>query len=456
MDEDPEGTGAAVTDLATALAQQEEGLLTCVHCGFCLPACPTYVRLGDENDSPRGRLHLMRAVVEERLDPSADAFQLHIDRCLGCRACEPVCPSGVPYGELLELARAEAGGARPRSLVTRLFLWVFASSARTAAFLAVGRILRASGVAALLAGLLPRSGWLGRFRLAFGMLAATRAPELRSRGGAGGAAVDGGLEATDPSPRGADGTKGPKVVLLRGCVQEGLFARVNRATERVLRQNGKRVVRVSEQGCCGALHAHAGELGEARRLARRNIDAFESVGADFVVVNSAGCGATMKGYGHLLAGDPAYGERAARLADRVLDISEALVGERLRKGAPIPLTVAYDPPCHLLHGQGVEGAPLEMLAAVPGLEVVRAEDAGECCGGAGIYGLTHPGLGGEIGRDKVDRICEAGVDLVATGNPGCIMQIGALLRDRGTRLPVVHPVELLDESYRRAGLGIPR
>ena len=448
---------ATRSELARALEAEEEGLLTCVHCGFCLPACPTYVRLGDENDSPRGRLHLMRAVVEGRLDPADPAFQRHIDRCLGCRACEPVCPSGVPYGDLLELARAEASEATGRDLPTRLLLAVFASDRLGSWTLLLGRMLRATGIPALLARILPTRGRLGGIRLAFGMLAATRPVPL---GRAGRPAPGPGEGHPAPAQRGAatapseaPDASSPvrtRVALLRGCVQEGLFGHVNEATERVLESNGAELVRAPGQGCCGALHAHAGDLDTARELARRNVDAFEASGADAVVVNAAGCGAAMKGYGHLLAGDPAYGERAARLAERVRDVSEALGEDGPAPGEPLRARVAYDPPCHLLHAQGVQDPPRRLLEAA-GVELVPVEEAAECCGGAGIYGLTHPELGGRIGGDKVDRLAASGVHLVATGNPGCIMQIGAGLRGSGRRLPVVHPVELLDESYRRGG-----
>lgn len=471
MGETVEEAPGQVTGLATALAEQEEGLLTCVHCGFCLPACPTYLRLGDENDSPRGRLHLMRAVVEGRLDPASDAFRTHIDRCLGCRACEPVCPSGVPYGELLELARAEGRRARAATggagggVVAATLLWTFASGRRTSLFLALGRVARALGVAALLGRLLPRRGWLGRLRLAFAMLAATRpvalesvgrgTPESIRPGGVGRGAPE---EAAGTEDGGSDGSRGERsgersaVSLLEGCVQSGLFGHVNRATREVLAANGFDEVGAPGQGCCGALHAHAGDLATARRMARRNVDAFEASGAGSVVVNSAGCGAAMKAYGHLLAGDPDYAEHAASLSERVRDVAEVLAAVGPLEGAPLRIRVAYDPPCHLVHAQGVDAESVRVLGAVPGLEVVRAEEADECCGGAGIYGLTHPELGREIGRDKVERLRATGADVVATGNPGCIIQIGGVARQAGTgRLSVVHPVELLAESYRRVG-----
>jgi glycolate oxidase iron-sulfur subunit len=446
--------------LAATLQSEQDKLLTCVHCGFCLPACPTYTRLGDENDSPRGRLHLMRGVAEGRLDPASNAFQIHIDRCLGCRACETVCPSGVQYGALLELAREEvvrASGGRWRD---RLLLALFSRPGATRVVMALARVLRATGLPALVAWMLPAWGWLAGPRLAAGMLAASapwrglrradRAPA--AGGGDGEATADGAALARarggdSGRPVGEAGVTG----LLRGCVQQGLFSHVNDATARVLSANGLQVHEVPEQVCCGALHAHAGDLEGARALARRNVDAFGTAGVNTVVVNAAGCGAVMKEYGHLLEHDRAYAERAATLAAAVRDLSEVLAERGPRPGAPVGLTVTADAPCHQLHAQGVAIAPGMVLDAIPGLRVVPLAGADECCGGAGLYGMTHPDLGGRIGADKVAAVTATGADAVVTGNPGCIMQIGAGLRMARTRTRALHPVELLDESYRRAG-----
>lgn len=431
-----------------------ERLEHCVHCGFCLPVCPTYRRLGDEADSPRGRLHFMRAVVEGRLSPASDAFQRHIDRCLGCRACEPVCPSGVEYGALLELARDTAARHRPPGWMTRALLWTFRRAGPRRAFLLAGRIARETGAAALGARWLP--GWgaegVGRARLAMAMLAGSGAwRELRR---VGSPAKETGTPTADSRADGPPVAAPPRprtVALLDGCVQAGLFGRVNRATRRVLEANGYRVVPAPGQGCCGALHAHGGALADARALARANIEAFEESGVEWIAVNAAGCGAAMKEYGGLLSGDPAYAERAERLAGKVGDVTELLVKAGPRAGAPVPLDVAYDAPCHLLHAQGIARAPLDVLAQIPELRVNEVRNADECCGGAGLYGLTHRELGGRIGADKVAAVRETHAAVVATGNPGCMMQIGAGLRLSGDRTGVVHPVELLDESYRRAG-----
>ncbi len=435
-------SGVGASRLAAELEEQRERLLPCVHCGFCLPACPTYNRLGDENDSPRGRLHLMKAVVEGRLDAGSDAFRTHIDRCLGCRACEPVCPSGVEYGTLLELARHTASEHAPQGFLTRALLVVMASRPLRTLFFLGGRVLRATGLAAAGARVLPGGRVFGSARFGLAMLAATASwrapgPSGRSVGASGGAG-------------GARGG-GRRVAVLTGCVQEGLYGRINDATRRTLEANGFQVVPVADQDCCGALHAHGGDLDRARALAKTNIDAFSASGVDLVVVNAAGCGAAMKQYGTLLSSDSEYHARASAFAARVRDATELLAEVGPRRGGSVECSVAYDHPCHLLHAQRVSKPPLQVLGAVPGVEVRVIANADECCGGAGIYGITHPDLGGRIGRDKVAAVRAAGADVAATPNPGCMMQIGAGLVLEGAREGVVHPVELLDESYRRAG-----
>ena len=243
-----------------------------------------------------------------------------------------------------------------------------------------------------------------------------------------------------------------RVGLLSGCVQAGLFGRVNDATGRVLKANGFAAVTPTAQVCCGALHSHAGDLETAQALARLNVAAFASADVEAIVVNAAGCGAAMKGYAQLLADDAEYGPRAVAISEKVVDISEILVRYGMRRGGPVPARVTYDAPCHLLHAQGVADAPLEMLRSVPQLEMVELKGCEECCGGAGIYGITHHELGGAIGSDKVDAIMETKAEAVVTGNPGCMMQIGAELRSRGAGVETLHPVELVDESYRRGGV----
>jgi len=436
-------TGAPVYEaLGQALDAQKERLLPCVHCGFCLPACPTYNRLGNEADSPRGRLHLMQAVVEGRLEPSSEAFRTHIDRCLGCRACEPVCPSGVEYGTLLELARETATKAAPQGLPTRFLLKVLGTRALRSPFFFIGRLLRGTGLATLGATVLPSYRPFRALRLVLAMLASTtRWQPMVSEKATSGNTNSGGRDVGRES----------RVAVLLGCVQEGLFTRINSATVRVLEANGYEVVLVEGQDCCGALHAHGGDLECARRLARSNIRAFEASGADLIAVNAAGCGAAMKDYGILLEGDPDFVQRAKGVAASVRDVTEILASSGPRIGASVPCKIAYDHPCHLLHAQGVEQAPITVLEAVPDAEVHVVEGAEECCGGAGIYGITHPKLGGLIGEDKVSAVRACSADAVATPNPGCMMQIGAGLRLEASTEGVLHPIELLDESYRRAG-----
>ena len=457
----PGAVGTPARSLIATLAAEEDKLLTCVHCGFCLPACPTYTRLGNENDSPRGRLYLMRAVVEGRLDPASTAYQLHINRCVGCRACETVCPAGVQYGALLELAREEAVRAGGSRWHARALLALFARPRATRVAMAMARALRATGLPALVARLLPSWRWMNGPRLAAGMLAASapwrglkRAPDQAVPGAADVPAWADGLALA--AARGGDAARpiGPEAVpaaMLLGCVQGGLFRHVNETTRRVLTANAVPVVEAPGQGCCGALHAHGGDLDGARALARVNVDAFMAAEAEVVVVNAAGCGAIMKEYGYLLEHDGVYAERAARLADAVQDVAEVLAERGPRSGRPLGLRITADAPCHLLHAQGVAEAPGTMLGAVPGLAVVPLRAADECCGGAGIYGMTHPELSGRIGADKVAAVAETGAAVVVTGNAGCIMQIGAGLRMTGVRCRALHPVELLDESYRRAG-----
>ena len=439
------------TALAAALWAQEDRLKPCVHCGFCLPACPTYVRLGDENDSPRGRLHLMRAVVEGRLSPASDAFQTHIDRCLGCRACEPVCPSSVGYGVLLEAARESVYRARGTPAVARMLLAIFSSRAWTKWSMRLARVVRGLRVAGMAARWMPPNRLFHPIRFGLAMLEASREPGLPLAASSGAEVPSSsGAASSDGAPPLGEGDRG-RVAILRGCVQAGLFSRVNDATERVLLANGYQVIEVSGQGCCGALHTHAGDADGARALARGNVQALASAEVDFVAVNAAGCGAALKEYGHLLEADAEYRERAAALAASTRDISELLAGDTLRVGAPVPARVTYDAACHLCHAQGLRQEPRALLGAIPELVVLPLRDEEECCGGAGIYGITHAELGANIGGDKVAAVVATGAEIVVTGNPGCVMQIGAGLLLEGSDIVARHPVELLDESYRRAG-----
>lgn len=446
------GSGhSPIEALARRVDGVEEGLLTCVHCGFCLPACPTYRELGDEADSPRGRLHLMRAVAEGRLDPAGDAFQTHMDRCLGCRACEPVCPSSVPYGSLLESARQVARAARPARERTggpalEAMLHVFRRPMILRASLAGARLARALGLPRLARRLAP-SGPTGRAtKFAAAMLEASGGPKKpdgapkKPAGRTPGAAVgEGRVEIREG---------GPRVALLPGCVQGSLFSRVVDASERVLARNGCTVVRMGAGRCCGALHAHAGDHDGSVALARARIAEAERLGVDLVATDAAGCGAAMKEYGEWLSEDAEWAARAAAFSARVRDVTEILADLGPVPGGELRRRVAYDPPCHLRHAQRADTATERVLAAIPGLEVRTVVDPDACCGGAGIYGMTHPELGGAIGERKVSEVRATGAPCVATGNPGCMMQIGAGLILTGSEMDVVHPVELLDESYR--------
>jgi glycolate oxidase iron-sulfur subunit len=369
----------------------------------------------------------MRSLLEGTVKPDDPSVQQHIDQCLGCRACEPVCPSGVPYGQLLEATRATLREYRPVPFLARVILFVFARSWLLRPAMFFSRILAASPIPTLL------SGMRGRLGFAMAMLASTGRSIERSRYNAIG--------------RGERG----KVATLRGCVMDGLFSATNRATERVLKVNGYAIVAAPGQQCCGALHAHAGDLENARKLARRNIAAFEKSGAEFIAVNAAGCGATMKEYGHLLKDDPEWHERASAFGSRVRDVSELLAIAGPRPGGPLPIRVTYDAPCHLQHAQRVTLAPLSMLAAIPGLELVPLHDSDQCCGSAGIYNLIEPETSDAVLEPKLANIRDTRASWVATGNPGCLMQIGAGLIRAEISARSIHPVDLLDASYAAFG-----
>jgi glycolate oxidase iron-sulfur subunit len=395
----------------------------CVHCGFCLPACPTYLATGDEADSPRGRIVLMRALERGEVSPDDAALLQHLDACLGCRGCEPVCPSGVGYGRGLGAARALLAQQRGFRPLARLVLGVFARRAAWRTIFGAARWLRRWGIADRLAS---------PHRFGMAMLAATQPPSRRA--------------AESPSRRAA-APPGPTVALFRGCVMDELFGHVHGATRRTLEANGYTVLEAPGQVCCGALHDHAGDPGTARTLARANLAAFAER-AEFIVVNSAGCGALLKDYGHLLGN-----EAGQRFGARVRDVSELLAERGPRPGGTLDLTVAYDAPCHLQHAQGVHGQVLALLAAIPDLRLSLLPGFDRCCGSAGIYSLLEPAMSQAVLAQKVATIAEAvpRPAIVTTGNPGCLMQIGGGLRAAGLPIRVAHPVELLDWSYQAAG-----
>ncbi|MBI3457191.1 MAG: 4Fe-4S dicluster domain-containing protein [Candidatus Rokubacteria bacterium] len=400
-----------------------EAIVDCIHCGICLPQCPTYRVLGQEMDSPRGRIYLMRAAAEGRIG-FTENFVLHMDRCLGCRACETACPSGVPFGRLLEEVRGQIERRVPRPLsrrlLGRLVLGTFPDRRRLALALRILQLYQRSG----LQHLVRATGLLRHFpRLAAmeGLL-----PPL---GGVAGDAVGARLE-----PAGASrGT----VALLTGCVQALLFPEVNEATARLLVRAGYTVLVPRAQACCGALHLHWGDRAGARRLARANVAAF--TGPEWVVTNAAGCGAALRDYGHLLGDD----RHASELAARVRDVSELLAAALPEPRHPLALTVTYHEPCHLAHGQRVREAPRTILRTIPGLRLVELPESDLCCGSAGVYNLLEPEIAAQLLGRKLDRIAETGAEVVASGNPGCLLQLRMGLRARGVKIRAHHPVELL-------------
>ncbi len=416
-----------------------EGVNRCVHCGLCLAYCPTFSILGTEMDSPRGRIFLIKSMAEGRIGLT-DSAAAHLDLCLGCRACETVCPSAVPYGQLIEAARADIERQRPGGVLRRFFRWVnfdvLLPHPRLLSLAAAGlrfyqvsglqRLVRASGLLRLVPG--PLASWEPLLPVI--PPAAARAP----------------LPEVTP----AEGAKRATVGLLTGCIQQVAFGPHNRATARVLARNGVEVIAPRTQTCCGALHAHAGEHATALELAKSTIIAFESAGVEPVVVNTSGCGAHMKAYGTLLAGDPVWAERARRFATRVSDISEFLAREPLRGPLrPVSRTVTYHDPCHVAHGQKIRKEPRALLAQIPGLTVRELHEADWCCGSAGTYNLTQPEMAGQLQRRKVENIRATGADAVVTANPGCIIQIQQGLEGGARPIRVLHIVELLDEAYRR-------
>ena len=403
--------------------------LDCVHCGLCLSACPTYLETGRETSSPRGRIYLMRGVAEGRVGMGA-LLEEEAFLCLGCRACETACPSGVEYGAMLELTR-EALVARGHrdGLAGRFERWVLRHlvphRARLRAAIGLLAAVQWLRLDRLVAPLLPR-------RLADMQALVPRVPDVRSR-------------APLPTFVPAEGDRRGRVALFTGCVMSELFADVHRATLRVLARNGFDVVVPVAQGCCGALQAHSGDLDCARTLARHNAAAFDPAvleGVDAIVVNSAGCGAAMRDAEHWI------GAEGRSYAASVRDVCEWLDQAGLRPPAGrMSGRLCYDDPCHLVHGQRVQAAPRRLLAQIEGLELVPHDDASACCGAAGIYNLTHPEMSRAVLDRKLDALERAHPDWVATGNPGCLMQLASGMQTRGLKARVVHPVQLLDAAY---------
>lgn len=412
----------------------------CVHCGFCLPTCPTYALWGKEMDSPRGRIYLMKMASEGQIGMT-DTFVTHIDRCLGCMACVPACPSGVQYDKLIEATRAQVERRYSRSFSERAFrrliFEIFPYPSRLRFLLIPALFYQKSGLQRLFQS-------LGLTKLIPSSLRTMEAllPELSFKSLRQNLAIR--LPAQGPVRR--------KVGLLTGCVQSVFFADVNAATARVLAAEGCEVFIPREQGCCGALMVHAGQEEDSLTLARRVIDVFDRTEVDTIVINAAGCGSTMKEYGHLLRDDPQYAERARAFSAKCKDVSEVLA--ELPARAPrhsIPLRVGYHDSCHLQHAQGVSNQPRAVLRTIPDLEVIDLPDAAICCGSAGIYNLVEADTARQLGDRKVQNLLSTGAQMVVSGNPGCLLQLRGGLQRAGKKMPAVHMIELVDASIR----GVP-
>ena len=418
----------------------EAGFNQCVRCGLCLPTCPTYVETLLETSGPRGRIALIKSVSEGHLDITSPGFMHQMSECLDCRACEAVCPSGVPYGQLVETARTQIARAtaadRPwTALLLRRFAIraLFGNMALMRAVAGFTRFAQRSG----LQRLARESGLLRLLGLEH---AESLAPRISDRFFV---PRDQRFAAIDDAPPKAH------VFLHAGCVMHVAFAEVNEASVRVLQQAGCDVSVPSGQGCCGAITVHAGELAWGRELAQRNIVAFERSGADVYVINAAGCGSALKEYGEYFAQDPAWKERAEAFALKVRDISEFLdeIGISPRLGR-IDAVVTYQEPCHLVHAQRIAAAPRNLLARIPGLRLVEMPESSLCCGSAGIYNLTQPAMSAQLRDRKVACALAVAPGLIATANPGCQMQVQAGLKAAGASVPVKHVVQILDEAYR--------
>ncbi|HET6319314.1 MAG TPA: heterodisulfide reductase-related iron-sulfur binding cluster [Chloroflexota bacterium] len=424
-------------EMATALHEllDKKLLKECVHCGLCLDYCPTYLVLGHEADSPRGRIYQIRQVYEGKVSPDDLDFRQHIFACLDCRACQTACPSGVQYGAIIEAARAVASPVNPsEKVVGRAILGSIFTRPRLLDAAGLGlRLYQRSGLQALTR----KSGVLKvlpqRLQEMEAMLAPTQGGVRRFRA---------------PYVTPARGSMRYRVGFIEGCVMPQFFSDTNAATVRVLAANGCVVYSPPSQGCCGALQMHTGDRSVARDLARRNVDAFEPLQLDAIIINAAGCGSTLKEYGHLLSDDPAYAKRAASFAARVKDVSEFLASiELVPPTHAVPMRVTYQDACHLVHGQGIRNQPRQLLRAIPGLELVEMKDSDVCCGSAGIYNLTHPDVSVQLLDQKMDEIRATGAQAVVAPNPGCSMQLAYGAQRAGMSLKQLHVVDLLDRAY---------
>jgi glycolate oxidase iron-sulfur subunit len=408
----------------------------CVRCGLCLNACPTYRELGLEMDSPRGRVYQMAQVAEGA--PISPSYVEHIGLCLACRGCESACPSGVPYGRMVEDARAALeDSARRGWLEKKVRRWIFVGVLESRAALTILGAMAYLFERSRLKGLLRRLGrvnLLGWFGDLVQLAPSAEPPFFFSQ-----------IGKTFP----AEGRRRRRVAFMAGCIANVSFARLNEATVRVLQKNACEVAVPQGQGCCGALHLHSGLREEARKLARRNIDAVLDGGFDAIITNAAGCGSTLKEYGELLADDPAYAAKARQFSALVRDVTEFLVDNALNHEMGwLNATVTYQDSCHLAHGQRIRSAPRELLTAVPGLVFREMPLADVCCGSAGIYNVVHNKLAMRVLARKMESVNATGAEIVATANPGCMLQLQAGVRLHGSRQRVMHVVEILDEAYR--------
>ena len=428
--------GLSTTPEFASLAPLEPLIDKCVHCGFCLPACPSYILLGQEMDSPRGRIYTMKAGVDGRAAMN-DGVVGHFDTCLGCMACETACPSGVRYAPLIEETRAAIEHHHSRSIGDRMFrqllFWLLPYPARLRLF---------AMPLAFINSLRERTGLLSMLPLRLRNLIEL-APDAK----------DARMSGSVPERTAATGTRRLRAGLVTGCVQQVFFGHVNEATVRVLASEGCDVHAPAAQGCCGALALHSGRDEDAQHFARKLIETFEQTDVDVVVVNAAGCGSSMKSYGHLFRNDPAWAKRAEAFSAKVRDVTEVLAGLGTAQAPQHPfqrldMRVAYHDACHLAHAQGVRQPPRDLLAAIPGVTLVPIADGDICCGSAGIFNLVQPEMAAELGRRKAANIAAAAPDVVATTNPGCMLQINAAARASGQMRPIVHVVEILDASIR--------
>lgn len=420
---------------------QPENVLidACVRCGFCLTSCPTYVETRNETSSPRGRIYLMKAVSEGRLDITSPGFVHQMYECLDCRACEAVCPSGVQYGKLVEPARSQVERANPRPLWQRAL--------RTVTFKGLFGDLRVFRAASTVFKLYQRSGIQWAIRRS-GVLKPFGLAEMEGflpR-------MSGRFFVPEGQVYRPTGQQRARVALFGGCIMGTAFARVDRATARVLARNGCKVVVPPAQGCCGALNIHSGDLESGRDLMRRNIAAFEEAEVDAIIINAAGCGSALKEYGHLLHDDPEWAGRAATFAAKVRDISEFLVALGLvGELGEIKARVTYQDACHLAHAQRITKQPRELLKAIPGITLVEMQESSLCCGSAGIYNITQPEMSARLMKRKAGHALATEPEIVVSGNPGCMIQLASGFAQAGaTGVKVRHVVELLDEAYRRA------